>query len=102
MSATLVCRPGDVQALKAVAAATATNTPVEIIPLSDGKWKKLVSDDTAAPLSLREIFLILAAGSTLTEPNAIARYLGTFYHISLRDYPLTSQPLEGYTHGGHI
>lgn len=79
---TLACRPGDPQALKAAAAASATNTAIEIAVLSSGSWAKLVTNDSAAPAALKDLFLILPNGSTIAEPNAIARYLGTSHLIS--------------------
>lgn len=73
--ATLVTRPGDCQALKAAAAAQLAGADLAVLPLADGAWKKLLADSGDAATA-RQLFLVLPDGSTLGEPNAIARYLG--------------------------
>lgn len=74
--ATLVCRPGDPQALKAAAAAAAAGASLSVLPLAEAaQWKKLLADGSNAAAG-RQLFLVLPDGSTLSEPNAIARYLG--------------------------
>ncbi len=74
--ATLVCRPGDPQALKAAAAAAAAGASLSVLPLAEAaQWKKLLADSSDAAAT-RQLFLVLPDGSSLAEPNAIARYLG--------------------------
>ena len=74
--ATLVTRPGDPQALKAAAAAAAADTQLAVLPLSEaGAWKKLLGD-AADPAAARQLLLVTPDGGALTEPNAMARYLG--------------------------
>lgn len=80
---TLVYRPGDPQALKIVATANAANVSLDVAQLDDDKnWRKLVADDSSAPFAAREIFLILPDGSTISEPNAIASYIGKYNYCS--------------------
>lgn len=74
--ATLVCRPGDPQALKGASVAAAAEAPLAVLPLGEsGAWKKLLAD-SADPAAARQLFLVLPDGGVLAEPNAIARYLG--------------------------
>jgi hypothetical protein len=74
--ATLVTRPGDSQALKAAAAAGLSGAALAIVALDDaGSWKKLLSDSTA-PFGDSQLFLILADGTAVFEPNAMSRCLG--------------------------
>jgi hypothetical protein len=74
--ATLVTRPGDPQALKAAAAAAVAGTQLAVLPWSDaGAWKKLLADSSSAE-QLPQLFLVLPDGTTLADPNAVARYLG--------------------------
>lgn len=74
--ATLVCRPGDPQALKAAAAAAAAGASLSVLPLAESaQWKKLLTDSSDAAAS-KQLLLVLPDGSALAEPNAIARFLG--------------------------
>lgn len=74
--ATLVTRPGDPQALKAVAAAGLAGTALSVVALEDtGAWKKLLTD-ASAPFGQPQLFLVLPDGSAIGEANAIARCLG--------------------------
>lgn len=73
---TLVTRPGDPQALKAIAAAAAAGTELSVLALGEtAAWKKLLADSGCAEAG-RNLFLVLPDGSALADPNAIARYLG--------------------------
>lgn len=69
MGYTLEARPADVQGLKAAASAAVVGTPLAI---------KLLKNDAAdgSKHPVAGVVLRLDDGSTVTEPNAIAKLLG--------------------------
>ncbi len=74
--ATLVCRPGDPQALKAAAAAGLSGAALAVVAVDDvGSWKKLLSDPSS-PFGYSQLFLVLPDGTAVFEANAMARCLG--------------------------
>jgi hypothetical protein len=70
-AATLVARGGDAQALKALIAAEISGADVELKALGQQETRQAVFGPAAVSLTT-------AGGATLTEPNAIAAYLGAF------------------------
>lgn len=74
---TLVCRPGDSQAIKAATAALLSGASLAIANYEDvASWKKLAGT-TAGAFGQKSLFLVLADGSVISEPNAMFRCLGT-------------------------
>ena len=71
--ATLITRSGDPQALKAAIAAQATGQSLTIISSSEAKK---VTADVLPAFGGLDLALILADGSVLSEPNAMAHHLG--------------------------
>jgi methionyl-tRNA synthetase len=72
--ATLITRFGDPQALKAAMAAQVTGQTLTIISSSEAKR---LSEDVLPAFGGSDLALILADGSVLGEPNAMARHLGS-------------------------
>jgi hypothetical protein len=73
---TLVTRPGDLQALKGAAAAAVAGVGLTVLSNSDAcSIPKLVSGSTGV-WGAKDLFLLTPSGETVTEANAIARYLG--------------------------
>ena len=72
--ATLVCRPGDAQALKVAAAAQLAEVQLDVLSIDDASWKKLLREPTAGLASGNRPLLLLPDGTVLSEPNAAARW----------------------------
>lgn len=70
--ATLHARPGDAQAVKALAAARLASAELSVVSAQD------VSKSHPSPFNNNAVTLVTASGAQLTESNVIAKFLGAW------------------------
>lgn len=68
----LVTRPGDPLAVKVIAAAEMSKTPLKITAIAESRK---IPEEAIAPFSRKSLVLVLPNGTVLSESNAMARYM---------------------------